>query len=179
MAIVLTTTARPYAKAAFEYALEKNVIEQWSIMLRVLAAISVDKRVAPLLTDPRFSVTQCYELYSDVANKWLDDNARNFLKLLTHNRRLRVLPEISALYESYRAQHEKTVEVIVTSFMPLSPEQLQRLSKTLKQRLQSNITLDCQIDKKLLGGAIVRAGDLVIDGSVLGQLDRMRRHLAA
>ena len=179
MATALTTVARPYAKAAFEYALQDKALDQWSMLLRVLAAISVDEQVAPLLTDPRFSATQRYEFFSEVAKQWLDEHSRNFVNLLARNRRLAVLPEIAVLYESYRSEHEKTVEVLVTSFLPLSTEQIQRLSKTLKQRLQSDVTLNCQVDKKLLGGAIVRAGDLVIDGSVLGQLDKMRRHLAA
>ena len=179
MAIDVTTAARPYAKAAFEYAVEHQALGQWSQILQVLAQISADSRVTPLLTDPRMTAEQRYELFSNVANKWLDDHSRNFINLLTHNRRLNVLPEILALYEQYRRDYEQRVIVDVTSFLPLSSEQHQRLATVLAQRLNRLVTLNCRIDKNLLGGLIVRAGDLVIDGSILGQIDKMRRYLAA
>lgn len=179
MGIDVTTAARPYAKAAFEYAWEHNGLERWSELLQVLAAISVDTNVIPLLSDPSFTLEQRYQLFSDIAQKGLDDNSRNFLKLLVHHGRLSVLPEISSLYEVYRSEHEKTVEVTVTSFLPLSAEQLKKLTLSLSNRLQSKVTLDCVIDKKLLGGVVVKAGDLVIDGSIRSQLDKMRSHLAA
>lgn len=179
MGIDLTTAARPYAKAAFEYAVSNNILTKWANSLQVLAQISINKSVVPLLTDPRFSLEERKQLFCELAGKWIDDKLSNFISLLAQNRRLAALPEIYFLYEEFRRNHEKIVEVEITSFLPLSQTQQKRLTEMLVQRLKSKVTLNYHIDKNLLGGLIVQAGDLVIDGSILGQIHKMRHYLVA
>lgn len=90
-----------------------------------------------------------------------------------------LLPEIKALYEVYRAEQEKILEVDVVSYSELTPAQQQRLSESLSQRLSRKVSLKISIDPSLLGGALIRAGDLVIDGSVRGKLNMLGTSLAA
>lgn len=90
-----------------------------------------------------------------------------------------LLPEIEALYEVYRAEQEKILEVDVVSYSELTPAQQQRLSESLSQRLSRKVSLKISIDPSLLGGALIRAGDLVIDGSVRGKLNMLGTSLAA
>lgn len=179
MAIDVNTLARPYAKAAFKFAKAHNTLPQWSLFLEAGAMVSSDSRVIPILKDPSLSNEQHYQLFNSICDTWLDDKSRNFLKQLAYNKRLRLLPEITALYDALRAEEEKTVEVEVGSFMPLSQDQQTRLSRSLTERLHCQVVLNCHVDETLLGGVVVRAGDLVIDGSVVGQLKKMRYQMVA
>lgn len=173
------TAARPYAKAAFEFALKQNNLAQWAMFLEAAAFVCVDERIQPLLIDPRVTTSDLYELFRDVCAQWMDDKSDNFLRLLAANKRLNLLPEMTLLFVAYRAEQEKTLDVDVFSFMQLTDEQQQHLSASLQKRLKREIALHCHIDEKILGGVIVRAGDLVIDGSVLGQLQKMHHQVIA
>jgi len=167
------TIARPYAKAVFQLALQAERLPQWSAALRVCAAIVTDPRVHALLAHPGVSAGELVELVTGVAGAQLDEPARNLIATLAANRRLSYLPEIAARYEQLRADAERTVEVTVTSAVELSAEQRSAYTTALTRRLGRQVRLHCQTDPSLLGGAVVRADDLVIDGSVragLGQL---------
>ena len=171
------TIARPYAKAAFEYALAHKELQQWSVFLQVVAQIGLDPQVAKLLKDPRVTSEQLSELFLGVSEKILFDGARNFINMLSQNCRLKVLPEVAGLFEALKAEQEKSVDVDVASFMPLNDAQKEKLVFALKERLQRDVLLHCRTDEDLLGGAVIRAGDLVIDGSVRGKLQRMRNEI--
>ena len=167
------TIARPYAKAVFQLAQQAGRLPQWSTALRVCAEIVADPRVHALLTHPGVSAAELVELVTGVAGAQLDEQARNLIATLAANRRLSYLPEIAARYEQLRADAESTVEVTVTSAVELSAEQRAAYTTALSRRLGRQVRLHCQTDPSLLGGAVVRADDLVIDGSVragLGQL---------
>ncbi len=170
------TLARPYGKAAFEYARERKEFAQWSKLLSIAAAVVSDARVEPLLSSPLVSPRQLVELITDIAGSdmgQLDEQSRNFLETVAHNRRLGLLPEIAVIYESLRAQIENIADVQVVSAFPLLVKQRQRLEKALKKRPRCEIRLSCEVDPQLIGGAVVRSGDMVIDGSLRARLDRL------
>jgi len=173
----LITLARPYAKAAFEYAVEQNALAPWCEFLHAAASITLDSRVAACLLDPRVSKQQLFDLYCDVLAEGLRESMQNFLHLLLDNNRLQALPDIISLFEVLRADYEKTVDVDVRSFLPLEPEQEQRLAQALKERLQRDVSLHIEVDKNLLGGTVIRAKDLVIDGSARSKLARMAEQM--
>jgi F-type H+-transporting ATPase subunit delta len=170
--------ARPYAKAAFEFARERNALGAWSEALSTASAIIADKRVAKLLSSPRITPDQLVGLIADIADTSLDEQGRNFLNTLAQNRRLDVLPEIAAIYEVLRAEVENTADVQVVSAVPLDDAQRQRLTTALQKRLKRDVRLHCEVDASLLGGAVVRSGDMVIDGSLKAGLEKLTRAIA-
>jgi F-type H+-transporting ATPase subunit delta len=167
------TIARPYAKAAFEYAQEHSSFGRWSQVLAVASSVVQDQRVTRLLTDPRVKPEDLVSLIADAASDALDDSGRNFLRTLAHNRRLGLLSEIAVQFEVLRAEVENVADVKVTSAVQLSEWQQQRLSGALKQRLKKDVRLQCEVDASLIGGAIVTTGDFVIDGSLRARLERL------
>jgi F-type H+-transporting ATPase subunit delta len=167
------TIARPYAKAAFDYAAESKQFARWSELLAVASAVVADERVAALLSNPRVKPADLVDVIAGVAGPKLDANGKNFLDTLATNRRLGFLPEIAAMYESLRAEIEKIADVEVISAVELNEAQRDRLTAVLKKRLQREIRLHVSVDPSLIGGAIVRSGDLVIDGSLKARLDRL------
>jgi F-type H+-transporting ATPase subunit delta len=167
------TIARPYAKAAFEAAREHNALERWSKVLATASSVVQDERVAQLLSSPRVTPEQLSGLIADIVGGDLDEQTRNFLATLAGNRRLALLPEIASMYEGLRAEAENIADVQVVSAVELSDAQKQRLTSALKQRLKREVRLHCEVYASLIGGAIVRAGDFVIDGSLKARLDRL------
>jgi F-type H+-transporting ATPase subunit delta len=165
------TLARPYAKAAFEAARQHQDFERWSQMLAAAAATVADERVVKLLSSPRVQPSDLVELIAEASDA--DERGRNFLSMLAQNRRLGVLPEIAAIYEELRAEIENITDVHVTSAVQLDAAQRSRLAAALKKRLKREVRLHCAVDAGLIGGAIVRAGDFVIDGSLKARLERM------
>lgn len=177
MAIASITNARPYAKAVFELALQQKNLLQWSNMLAAAAQVCLDKRVKPLFGDPLFPPRRLGDLVINVCARIFDNYAKNLIRLLAYNKRLSLLAEIKQLYEIYRADYERNIIVNVISFMSLSETQQTTLMAVLERRLQRRIVLKNSVDKALLGGAIIQAGDLVIDGSVRGQLQKLYQQL--
>lgn len=167
------TIARPYAQAVFLFANTRQALGVWSEMLELLAAIAANPDVAGLIDSPRLTETQRADLFIDLGGEHLDEKGRNFIRLLAENRRLNLLPEIAALYEIQRREAEKTVRAELVSAFPVSDAHKATVMEALKKRLGLEIELECSIDPALLGGAIIRAGDLVIDGSVRGKLERL------
>jgi F-type H+-transporting ATPase subunit delta len=167
------TIARPYAQAAFLFAKDSQALGAWSEMLELLAVLAADPSMAGLIDSPRLTEMQRANLFIDIGGEHLDDKGRNFIRLLAENRRLALLPEIAALYEVQRREAEKTVRAELVSAFPVSDTHKAAVTEALKKRLGREIELDCSTDSALLGGAIIRAGDLVIDGSVRGKLERL------
>lgn len=172
------TIARPYARAAFEYASASNALGRWSELLATASAVVADGRVARLLTNPRVTPEQLVGLIADIAGAAVDEHGRNFLGMLAQNRRLGVLPEIAASYEVLRAEVENVADVQITSAVALTEAQRERLAAALKKRLQREVRLHCEVDATLIGGAVVRSGDLVIDGSLKARLERLAGAIA-
>jgi F-type H+-transporting ATPase subunit delta len=173
------TVARPYAKAAFQYARDAKAFAPWSQGLKVAAEIVADQRVADIIKDPERSTADVAAFIIDVAGARLDAGMQNFVRVLAENHRLLLLPEIEAHYEAERAQAENTVDVEVISAVALSAAQADKLAAALNTRLKRRVRMQNSVDASLLGGAVIRAGDLVIDGSLKGRLERLETELAS
>jgi len=173
------TIARPYAKAAFEYARDANALAQWSAGLIKAAEIVADPRVAAATKSPRWTAAELVGLITDVAGAKLDAKLANFVRVLADNRRLALLPEIAARYETLRAAAENTVDVDVVSATALDAAQQEKLNASLSTRLKRRVRMRISVDPTLLGGLTVRAGDLVIDGSLKGRLQRLATDLTS
>ena len=169
--------ARPYAEAAFDFAREKNQVPQWSSMLEKLSQIVKQPLVNKVLRSPKPTSRQLVEVFIDISDSELDVAGKNFIKTLAHNRRLLLLPEISRTYETLRAISERVLHVKVTSAIALEKTYQEKLKKALGKKLQHEITLECQIDENLMGGLVIKAGDTVIDNSIIGQLARLKTNL--
>lgn len=173
------TIARPYARAAFEEANKDNALASWSEALQVASQVVTDARVANLLGNPRVTPEQMAQLFIDVGGKGLGEHGANFVRTLAENGRLAYLPEISALFEGMKDQAQGVADVTVTSAAALDQAQQQKLSAALEKRLKRKVRLHTQIDPQLIGGAVIRSGDLVIDGSLSTRLARIAYELTA
>jgi len=167
------TVARPYAQAAFMYASDQQAYKDWSDMLSLLAAIADDTAMHELIDSPHLTETQLADLFIQVAGDNINAGGANFVRVLATNRRLKLLPEIAALYEIQRRAAEGVVQAELVTAFPASEAQQSEVVASLSKRLGRDIELSCTTDAALLGGAIIRAGDLVIDGSVRGKLERL------
>lgn len=173
-----TTVARPYARAVFSRALdETSGLANWSRMLGLLAATVAQPVVKRALDDPRLSSHEEAGLLGEILGDELTQEARNLLSVLGDYGRVALLPHIHELYEDLKAQHEQTMEVSITSAYEVGESDRARLEGALKQRLQKQINLTTEVDASLMGGAIVRAEDTVIDNSVRGKLARLAQAL--
>ena len=174
----LTTIARPYAQAVFRLASEKKRLKEWGETLSLLAGIVSVPEVRQLIGNPKISPEQLEELILSVAGERLDEAAKNLVRLLVENKRLAVLPEIAQIYDQLRAEAESRVDVQVTSAFELNRAQADKIAKVLEKRLGKAVDLSVGVDEALIGGVVIRAGDLVIDGSVAGELNRLAAVLA-
>jgi F-type H+-transporting ATPase subunit delta len=174
-----TTIARPYARAAFEEARRDQRLGPWSEALRTGATVVEDPRVQNLLGNPHVTPQQLAQLVIDIAGDGLGEHGRNFVQTLAENRRLAYLPEISKFFDELKDAAEGVVDVTVTSAAPLGEEQQRTLSQALAKRLKREVRLHTATDPELIGGAVLRAGDLVIDGSLRSRLERIAYELTA
>jgi F-type H+-transporting ATPase subunit delta len=172
------TTARPYAQAAFEEAQKLGELKGWSELLLSLAEAVIHPEVRAVVTSPRFPKAQIEKLMEGLLGSQAPVQQRNFVRILVENQRLLLLPEIVSLFEALRAEAEKTVNVVVDSAFELTAGQQEKIAATLKARLNREIKLVCKVNKELLGGIVIRAGDKVIDGSVRTRLGEMATALA-
>jgi len=177
MATDRKTVARPYAKAAFEDARDGGRLSEWSAGLTAAAEVVRDPRVQPLLDNPRVAPARIAEMLIDVAGSKLGDSGRNFLAALAENHRLGYLPQIAELFGQLKDEAEGVADVTVTSAAPLDEAQRQELSEALGRRLARKVRLHCETDAALIGGAVLRSGDLVIDGSLRARLERLAYEL--
>jgi F-type H+-transporting ATPase subunit delta len=167
------TIARPYARAAFAHAQAAGDLAGWSKLLGSAAAGAADERVKRLIGNPHVPDAELVKLLGELSKDAAGEPGRNFLKALAENDRLGLLPEIAAQFERLRAEVENVVDVEVIAAREIAKAQQERLAAALRQRLGREVRMHTKLDESLLGGAIVRAGDLVIDGSLRGRLERL------
>ena len=172
------TAARPYAEAAFRLAQERGELTSWSEMLALAAAVAADARMQRLAFDPHIGRARLTQLFLEIGGTHFTTEAGNFIRLLVENRRLTLLPEIMQLFELLKADAEKRIDATVTSAFALDEAQKHQIEQMLRRKLARAIQLTVQIDKTLLGGVVIRAGDLVIDGSVKGRLQELSSSLS-
>jgi F-type H+-transporting ATPase subunit delta len=168
----LTTIARPYARAAFDYAVEQNRIEDWQAMLVFAAEVAKNESIVQLLNGSA-NAEQVTDIFVKVCDEQLDQYGQNLIKVMAENKRLNTLPEVSKLFAELKAEHDKEIEVSVLSAVELDAKQQASLSASLEKRLARKVKLNCRVDETVVGGLLIKAGDMVIDSTIRGKLDRL------
>jgi F-type H+-transporting ATPase subunit delta len=171
------TLARPYARAAFGIARDEAALAPWSQALGFAAQVAVDPRVAHLLGDPKLGNADAAALLSPADGRDAGASFARFLALLADNRRRGLGPEIAGLYEQLRNEAERVVKATVTSATALPASELEGIKAALKRRFGREVEVETAIDPALIGGAVIDAGDVVIDGSLKGKLERLQSAL--
>lgn len=170
------TFARPYARAAFSVARDENQLAAWSAALGFSAQVAADPTVASLLLNPSLGQEQAVTLLSpDGASP----SQSQFLTVLAQAQRLALLPEIAGLFEQLKAEAEQVVRARVTSAAELPAGELEVIKAALARRFGRQVEVETAVDASLIGGAVIDAGDVVIDGSLKGKLDRLQTALAS
>ena len=169
----LNTVARPYTKAAFEYAVAAGSLDQWANMPSVSATVVADATVAQVLSSAALTSEQKGSTLVEVLGDELDQSGKNFIALLAENGRLALLPEIATQFKKLKAAQEASIEVDLTTAFEMADEQQQKLAKALSTKLGRDVQVTTQVDRSILGGVVVRTDDLVIDGSVRARLAKL------
>ena len=173
----LATLARPYAAAVFKRAKETQAAEKWSQSLAFMSAVMENEDISVVVDNPMVNKQRLSAFMLDICQEHVNEENGNFLKLLVHNNRLVLLPFIAKLFEAYKAEDEGYVEVEVFTAYALSEEARQNLAVTLEKTLGKKVQMNVAVDKSLIGGVLIRAGDKVIDGSIRGRLQHMHKAL--
>lgn len=173
----LATLARPYAEAVFKRAKEVGNSQEWSDTLAFLSVIMQDESLAAIVNNPRVGEDKLTQLLLDICQDQITGEANNFLKLLIENSRLILLPQIAVLFENYKAEDEGYVDVDVITAYALTKAEEQSFATSLKKKLNKQVNIHASVDKTLIGGFLVKAGDSVIDGSISGQLQQLAKRI--
>ncbi|MBU2971579.1 MULTISPECIES: F0F1 ATP synthase subunit delta [unclassified Pseudoalteromonas] len=167
----LTTIARPYAKAAFEFAVEKQTVSDWNDMLVFAAQVANNQQVSSFIANK--AAEEQANIFISVCAEQINEYGQNLVKVLAENGRLAALPEVAELFTEFKAEYDKEIDVDIISAAELAEAQLATLVSALEKRFSRKIKLNCSVDETLVGGLIVKAGDNVIDGSLRGKLNRL------
>jgi len=170
----LTTAARPYAKAVFELAESSGALDTWSEQLSAMASIVSADGSAELLDNPKVNAAQKVDTFKELANGSLNDQSVNLLKSLGENNRFALLPDMASLFETMKSESQGEVEGEIIAAAAMSDAQESAIVAALEKRMGRKVKLVTKIDETLLGGAVVRVGDLVIDGSLQGRFQSMK-----
>ena len=173
-----TTLARPYAKAAFELAQGQDALSGWARLLGAAGEIVSEESMAALLGNPLADSGLVIGILTEALGGDLDTRFTGFIDVLGDNDRLSLLPEIAALFRQLKDEAEKRLSVRVVSAIALEEEQAERMKKALASRFECEIEMNSEIDASVLGGAVIYAGDQVIDGSLLGRLQKLQANLS-
>jgi F-type H+-transporting ATPase subunit delta len=168
----MTTIARPYAKAAFDFAVEKGELAQWAEMLTFTAEVANNDTIQDVL-DCGYAADKLTEIFISVCGEQLNEFGQNLIKVMAENGRLKALPDVCDEFLFLKNEHEKTIDAEVTSAVALDDSQLAAISAKLEERLERKVKLNCSVDETLIAGVVIRAGDLIIDNSVRGKLNRL------
>jgi F-type H+-transporting ATPase subunit delta len=174
----ITTLARPYAKAAFEYADAANTLDAWSGALQELAVVAADPKVAQALSNPLATTEQHARILIDLMGEDLNEKMQNFVRNMAVNKRLNLLGEISKLFDLMKANREQVLDVKILSAYEISEEQQNKLAEALSKNLNRKVVMEVEADSSLIGGAVIHAGDTLIDGSVKGRLTKLKEAIA-
>jgi F-type H+-transporting ATPase subunit delta len=167
------TLARPYAKAVFQSARDNDTLATWSKSLRDIALVAEDNKVREVLSSPLLTAEDQAATFTKLFGNEISDSVKSFIQILAYHGRLPLLGEVSGLFEEFRAQEEKSIEAVITTAFEVGPETLESLVEALKKNLNREVSVISAVDPSLIGGAIIRAGDTVIDSSVRGKLEKL------
>lgn len=169
----LLSIARPYAHAAFDYARKKQQLSAWKAFLESASSIARDPAVINVMANPAVSTEKLYSLFHDSLAPLLDTERNNFLLLLAQHKRFVALPDITELFNAYYAAQEKLSSVRIVTAIDIPEKFREKLIQALSKRTHHDVTLHCDINPSIIGGAIIHIGDKVIDGSIRGKLTRL------
>lgn len=169
----LSTLARPYAKAAFQAAVDAGEVQAWSNMLVTASNAVQDEKMGKVLSHPSLTGQQQAQTLIDVCGEEMNQAGQNLVSVLAENKRVSLLPQILEQFEHLKAELEKAVDVEIISAYAVSDESKQKLTDALKAKLAKDVRVTTIVDETLVGGAIIRAGDMVIDGTVRGKLTKL------
>ncbi len=174
----LDTAARPYAKAIFELASAEGNLASWGDSLQGAAAIASDADMQAMFELPSMLAGEQCELFLSVVSGVKDApkisrDFKNLVALLAENNRLSALPSIATTFETLKQEAEGKIEVRIRTALKLSAKQQDAMAKSLAKKLGKEISVTTEIDETLIAGAIIQAGDMVIDGSARGRLDKL------
>lgn len=172
----MKTIARPYAKAAFDFAVEKKAVDNWLTMLGFAAQVASDQQVEDLINS-NLNAEKMADLFLAVCGDQLDEQGQNLIRVMAVNGRLSVLPAVVLEFAALKAELDREVEAEVISAAKLTKQQMAKIQASLEKRLDRKVKLNCSVDPALMAGIIIKAGDLVIDGSVRGRLSRLAETL--
>ena len=173
----LATLARPYATAVFKRSFETGTTEKWSKSLAFISVVLNDKEISAIVANPKVTKERLSVLMLDICQGEVDEEGANFLKLLIQNNRLTLAPTIAVLFEALKAESEGYVGVEVSTAYAFSKEEKQSFTVALEKTLSKKVHINVTVDKSLIGGVLVHAGDRVIDGSIRGQLQQLAKRL--
>lgn len=173
----LATLARPYASAAFDIAKDQNQLDRWSDVLRLLTQTIQVSEVRQLIESPVHSPARKALGLTDLLGDQLTDSMRRFIQVLADNRRLELIPQVREAFDVRLEEERRTLAVEVTAAVELSDSERQRFEDALRRRFERDINLSSIVDPSVLGGALIRAGDTVLDGTVRGKLEKLRAHM--
>lgn len=173
MAANLSSIARPYALAAFESGKNAQQLPQWKAFLESASYMVKQPAILRLLDNPQVQNEKLFELFQGVLSTQLDTERTNFLRLVTQNKRLNTLAEVADYFNGLCAAYEKMSKVRVVTAIDIQDDFRQKLTQALTKRVNRDVSLQCEVDPSILGGAIIHIGDRVIDGSVRGKLTRL------
>lgn len=177
MSVDLITIARPYAEAVFARAAETDTLDKWADMLDFLAVVLADAAVADIVVNPAVEHERRLQLLLDIGGEQLSEEGQNLLRVLVENNRLSALPDIAALYQQLKSEHDGVIDVEVISAYALKPDAEKELAAALKKKLGREVNISSSKDPALIGGVKIRAGDMVIDGSVAGAVSQLANEL--
>jgi F-type H+-transporting ATPase subunit delta len=172
----MKTIARPYAKAAFDFAVEKNAVDNWLSMLTFAAEVAQNDSMAQVLGSD-LNAEKMADVFLAVCGEQLDEQGQNLIRVMAVNGRLSVLPAVVQEFAELKAELDREVEAFVVSAAKLTKQQVAKIQASLEKRLGRKVKLNCSVDKALMAGIIIKAGDMVIDGSVRGRLSRLAETL--
>ncbi len=172
----VTTIARPYAKAAFDFAVENNAVDSWNSMLFFAAEVSKDSSIQQLISSAR-AAEQLGELFIQVCGEQLNEQGQNLIKVMAENGRLSVLPAVFAEFTALKAELDKELEAVVTSATTLSDAEQSKIQAALEKRYNRKVRITTKLDAALMAGLVIKIGDDVIDASVRSKLNRLAEAL--
>jgi F-type H+-transporting ATPase subunit delta len=177
MATEMSSIARPYAEAVFSLASESDKLDLWSEMLELMATVVSDEAMSSVIGNPAIDSAKLTEILLGIGGGHINDQCQNMLKLLVKNKRVPVLPEIAVQYEALKNQSEGAIDVVITSAFEMKPAQEKVIADALKKKFNREVNISNETDANLIGGIRIKAGDVVIDGSIKGQLSKLANEL--
>jgi F-type H+-transporting ATPase subunit delta len=171
------TLARPYALAAFAYAEEHGEVDAWAALLQALAAAVAEPQLAAFISHPKIGRSEIMHVLREVLGAQLGAAGVNFVSALLDAERLELAPEIATLFARHRDTARGSVKVEVSSAYPLAASEHARIDGAMRARLGKQCELETSVDPSLIGGAVIKIGDAVIDLSLRGRLGALAQQL--